>query len=264
MSFIVNINGKPQIYLANADLGTSGRAYNMSFEYDAIDVTAFSDNAHRNLLGKLTFGFRYDGLFNDAAKSSHFALNDILAPATGSAMSIWPAGVATGTVTDGTFAVPVTGVGIATARAMTYRPAGNLGDAVSLGADIFSALGTYDNIVSFGTAFSVDGAVTNSLVSSIWSHGTTSTNGAVIYLHVLSASASGGNAQWLLRMQDSSSTVAGSFFNLQAGTPGSAGNNSTFSTAAVVTGSFRAFRRFVVEMDAVSGSITVFGALGSR
>ena len=54
MSFIVNLNGKPQIYVHGYDLGTYGRTYALGFEQDAIDVTAFADVARRRIIGNQT------------------------------------------------------------------------------------------------------------------------------------------------------------------------------------------------------------------
>ena len=121
MTFQIAANGVPVIYAGSANLTTAGRALSPAIEYDAVDVTAFSDSARRNLLSVYKATVRYDGLFDgSAANSPHAALLQLLGT-TRQVVSVWMMGDGTGTE----------GMGFGSAYATPYRPGGAVGEGVA-------------------------------------------------------------------------------------------------------------------------------------
>ena len=248
MAFIVNIDGKPLIYVHNTNLGTNGRAYNAGVEYDSIDVTAFSDAAHRNILGQHTVTFRYDGLFDDAAVASHAALNDMLTNKR--TVSVWPAGDGTGTE----------GIGIGTAIAQNYRPGGNVGEFLSRGMDI-SADAQRDRLVSLGSRVVLTTGTSGTLAGPDVNGGSTATAGGGFFIHVF---AQQGTVNWLVAVQDSTGGGATGYANVATATF----NAATGGTIITFTGSLRQFRRYHVSQVAAattgSGTITIAASVSTR
>ncbi len=231
--------GRPAIYVHAANLTTAGRVMNMELSRDAVDVSAFSDSAHRNLTTLQKATVRYDGLFNDAdaigTLNSHGAIKDLLG-GTRRAMTVWPAGDGTGTL----------GVGFGSAYASSYKPVGSVGGFISLGADI-APDGTYHILTSLGS----------STVAAIGSGATfngpdvdmlaSSTGGGVVYIHVFNNSGT-GSVNVFLSDGTASGAVAtsvGTIYTFPAGV------TSSSTIYAIGSGTnVRRWRRYNVSLTA--------------
>lgn len=250
MSFIVNVNGKPQVFVHTSNLGTIGRMYGMGVEAPSIDVTAFGDSARRNILGQETVSIRYDGLFDSA--SAYQQIKDFFQNKR--LISIWP---------DGAYA-SAKGAALTTAIAQQFRPAGQMGEVLSIGFEVISDA-QFDNAISY------QGLVTTSTLftSTTQDIATNNTSGGAFFIHILSASASGGGSpQWVCRFQDSDSDVAGNFTLVADGTSGitvfNISNGGATSIVQTTTATLRRYHRFRASLDATTGSIIFMAGFGKR
>ena len=249
MSFIVNLNGKPQIYVHGYDLGTYGRTYALGFEQDAIDVTAFADVARRRIIGNQTVTLRYDGLFDSTGTGPHTAINDLRG--TQRTISVWPDGMSVG----------ATGAAILRANAQMYRPAGNMGEVLSLGFDITSDA-RYDVVYSYDTKIAT--STTGQYTSPTYDRGASSTAGGVFFVHIFTCSASGGNTRWTLRWQDATADISGSFAAVDGIGAYQANSGTILATYQTSTGNVFRYNRFRASLDADSGNITFVAGFGGR
>ena len=245
MTFIVNIGDKPQIFVHAYNLGTQGRTYQIGYEADAIDVTAFVDTARRKIIGNHTVTMRYDGLFDSA--NSHLFIRDVFQNKR--LISVWPSGAT----------ASATGAAIATAFAQQYRPAGAMGEVLSLGFDIVSD-------AQFDTVYAYDGVIatstTGQYTSPTYDLGTPNPSGGMFFVHVIACSASGGNTRWTLRWQDSTADISGSF-NAVSGINAYQATTATSTTQSMTGTTFR-YHRFRASLDADSGNIQFLAGFGIR
>ena|SRR3990167_855600 len=242
MTFSIAMAGVPVIYAGSANLTTAGRALAPAIEYDAVDVTAFSDSARRNLLGLHGVTVRYDGLFDGSANASpHAALLQLLG-STRQIVTVWMMGDGTGTE----------GVGLGSAYAAMYRPSGAVGEAVSLGADIGQD-GRWDRIVSLGSATSVQLAASATFAGPDIDGLATATGGGAFFVHVF-ARATGTMS---FRLQDSTGGLGTGYTNVTGATGtfvGSAGIG--ISTILTFSTNLQRYRRIHVTTIAGGGTGT--------
>lgn len=247
MSFIVNINGKPQIFMSGYDLGSYGRAYALGAESDVIDVTAFADSARRKVLGNQQVTIRYDGLFD--AGTPYLAVRDLMGSAR--TITIWPDGLTVGG----------TGAGLAQGFVNQYRPEGNMGEILSLGFDITSDA-QFDVVYAYDTKVAT--STTGQYTSPTYDKTVASTAGGVFFVHIFTCSASGGNTRWTLRWQDSTADVSGDFAAVSGISAYQANSGTILSAYQTSTGSVLRYNRFRASLDASSGNITFVAGFGAR
>lgn len=242
MTFQVAMAGVPVIYAGSANLTTAGRALSPAIEYDAVDVTAFSDSARRNLLGQHGVTVRYDGLFDgSAAQSPHAALLQLLGT-TRQIVTVWMMGDGTGTE----------GIGLGSAYAAMYRPGGAVGEAVSLGADIGQD-GRWDRAVSLGSSTSVQLAASATFAGPDIDGLGTTTGGGAFFVHVF-ARATGTMS---FRLQDSAAGGGAGYTNVTGATATLVGSAGTgISTILTFTTLLQRFRRINVTTIAGGGTGT--------
>ena len=243
MTFQIAMAGVPVIYVGSANLTTAGRALSPAIEYDAVDVTAFSDSARRNLLGLHGVTVRYDGLFDGSAttNSPHGALVALLGT-TRQIVTVWMMGDGTGTE----------GVGLGSAYAAMYRPSGAVGEVVSLGADIGQD-GRWDRAVSLGSSTSVQLAASATFAGPDIDGLATWTAGGACFIHVF-ARATGTMS---FRLQDSAGGGGTGYTNVTGATAtfvGSAGIG--ISTILTFTTLLQRYRRIHITTLAGGGTGT--------
>jgi hypothetical protein len=246
---VVLIGGKPQLYVHNADLGTSGRVANPSIQHDMVDAVTWADNGHRALPGQQTVTMSFTGLFDSTAEASHEVLNGLQSNAR--VASYYPDGdTAAGTV-RGTG----TGIGFGSLRASVYNFSGGVGELLESGGDLTQEGTAEIPLQSLAAKAGVTGSTTNIVADSPFA--ASSTAGGAFYIHVFDNSASGGNARWTVALHHGSSTAAGSFAVLAPAT-GTFGNGTTTGTRIVIAPgtTIRRFTRAVINRDANSGSLT--------
>jgi hypothetical protein len=244
--------GRPIIYVRDANLSTSGRVVLTGIEYDAVDVTAFADSAHRNLLGQPSVTFRFDGLFDGSGLASHNALVDLLG--TRRAVTVWMEGDGTGTM----------GIGLGSAGAEQYRPGGNVGEYVSVGANIIQD-GTWDKPVSLGSSTLVAlGASATFAGPDVDGLGTT-TGGGAFFIHCF-VMATGTLS---FRLQDSAAGGGAGYTNVTGATAtfaGVGGGGTTFGTILTFTTLLQRYRRINITtiVGGGTGTVTFQASVGTR
>lgn len=226
------------IYCHDADLTLDGRVGDPNLGYEAIDVTTFDDTARRNSPGLEVNTFAYTGLYEDSAQRSYQTIKDMLDGKLTRVVSVFLNG-------DGSGAV---GYGLPSAYAnMTFN--GGPGEAEEVEGS-FQQDGTKHQIV----AVVAKSEVTTNTTSGTYDRGaaSTSTAGGAMYLHIFGNEATGGNDQWIIRVQDAT-TATGAYSDFATFT---AGSGVTTGTVIEVAGTFNRFVRVSRELDATTGTLS--------
>lgn len=233
---VIAQNRKRLLYANDGDLTIDGVAENPEQGNESVDVTTFNDGARRMNPGVQTASVAYSGLFTDGAGRSYQVLKNMLGATA--AVSFYAN-------TDGSSQI---GMGLAAAYVESDGFQGGPGESETIDAS-FVQDGQWDLITSLGSK----GSITTNTVTGTYDRGVgaTSTSGGVAYVHVFSNAASGGNAQWILRLQ-SATTATGAYADEATLTIGS---GTTVGTSLVFSGTFNRFVRGSLERDATSGTI---------
>lgn len=226
------------LYLNDGDMTVDGNAMNPEYGNETVDVTTFNDAARRNIPGLGLFTVSYTGFYTEGAGRSYSVLTGLLGASSTAAASFFQNGDGSGSL----------GVGLAAAWVDTDGFQGAPGEAETIDANVVQD-GTWDNIISLGSK----GSVTASAVTGTYDRGVgaTTTAGGVAYLHIFANAASGGNAQWIVRLQ-SATTATGAYSDEATLT---IGNGTTLGTSLSFTGVFNRFVRGSLQRDATSGTL---------
>ena len=113
--------------------------------------------------------------------------------------------------------------------------------------------GLAERILSLGVKATVTASANGTSIDNLAS----SANGGVFYWHVLAATATGGNAQWKIRLEESSNDGGGDAFADTHSTEQVIANGVPTSGKVTFTGTLEQYVRQAIELDATSGSLTV-------
>jgi hypothetical protein len=203
------------------------------------DVTVLGDTGRKWFRGTGEDVASWSGLFDDGASGSDVIMDGLRAATVSQVISIWSGDTVLGNQGYGS------GDGWSVGPEITSR----VGNMVEMSAEI--QLGLMDRLKSLGPLVSKTATFNG---TSIDDAASSSSGGKWIY-HIVTFSATGGNARWQIVLQDSA-------------------NNSTFATVAsesvnitavgaarrVFTGTLRRYVRVRVVLDATSGTLEFFAA----
>lgn len=225
------------IYCHDADLTLDGRVADPDLQYEPVEVTTFDDDARRNSPGLEVNTFAYTGLYEDAAQRSYETIKTMMDARETRAVSVFFNGDGSGSV----------GYGLPSAYA-NLSFSGGPGEAEMVEGE-FQQDGTKHNIVSVVAK----SEVTTNSTSGTYDRGATGTTtaGGALWLHIFDNEASGGNAQWIIRLQDAT-TATGAYSDFATFT---AGSGVTTGTVIEVAGTFNRFVRVTRERDATTGTL---------
>ena len=237
MAAIIAMSRNRVIYCHDADLTLDGRVADPDLAFDPVDVTTFEEDAHRNNPGLQMNTFGYTGLYEDSAQRSYQTIKDMLDGKLARVVSVFFNGDGSGSV----------GYGLPGAYAnMAFS--GGPGEAEEV-EGAFTQDGTKHQVVSIVAK----GEVTTNSTSGTYDRGAgaTTTAGGAMYVHIFTNESSGGNTDWIVRLQDAT-TATGVYSDFASLTVGS---GTTLGTAIEVTGTFNRFVRVTRVLDADSGTL---------
>lgn len=236
---VINTGRQKVMYLNDSDLTLDGRVIDPAFGYNPVDVTTFNDSSERNQPGNKTATVSFSGLYNSTAQRTWDALTGALANGAAGTFS----SVSVYLETD---APGAPGVGMSATFPSNLAPAGAPGEAEEMSCE-FVQQNTWHSL----TSLVGKGSVTNDATGTVIDRGAASTAGGVLYAHIFAAAASGGSAEWTVRLQDAS-TATGTYVDRATLTVGS---GTVTGSAISFTGTFRRFVRVFADRDATSGTL---------
>lgn len=207
-------------------------------------VTTWADAGDKFIPGLESPVASWEGFFEDTALTGEDVAFDDLktAAATGRVLSFLPHGDIIERVVYSSGAVLY----------VVHSNVSRIGNAVVATADI-NINGTVDRGKSLGPKHT--SAIVADTNGTIIDDGSASAAGGVLTVHVFTFTATGGNAQWIMRLQ--MDTVVG------FGTPTDA-VTATFTAVGAqrvtFTGTFEQFVRIQFDLDATSGSLIAFAS----
>lgn len=236
MSLLVAKGGKPDIYIHDADLGDNGRVATPQLSAQTQPSTTFNDSGVTRRVGLKDISLAYEGLFDGASQKSHAALNDLRTNRR--IVSVYYEGDTLGNE----------GIVLNSAHAETYESPVTVGELVPLNASIMQS-GAEKEVVSLYAKPSA--AITATANGSSVDNGASSSNGGSLIVHVFTFTASGGNAQWIAHIQESSDDGVGdAWADIDTITISAVG-----AQEVTWTGATERYLRVRWELDATSGSL---------
>jgi hypothetical protein len=240
---------KPVFYVHNADLGTYGRLINPDLADDVVDVAAWVDGGHRSRPGLQNITAQFRALFDDTSTASHAVITDLLDNER--AASVYVDGDASSSP----------GIGLGSVRARNYAGAGSVGDVYEVSCELYQQ-NTWDTLRSLEALATYTAATAT---GSILDDGASNTSGVGFYVHVMSNSASGGNAQWIVEVHHSTSTTAASFATLTGAVLTVPSGTATGTVLSIASGTtVNRYTRVKIVRDATSGNLKVQAGLARR
>ena len=198
--------------------------------------TTFNDSGVKRKVGLHDISLAYEGLFDSASQKSHAALNDLRTNRR--IVSVYYEGDTLGNE----------GIVLNSAHAETYESSITVGEIVPLNAQI-SQSGVEKQVVSLYAKPTA--AITATTNGSSVDNGASSSAGGSLIVHVFTFTASGGNAQWIAHIQESSDDgAADAWADLATVNIGAVGGFEV-----TWTGATERYLRVQFELDATSGSL---------
>lgn len=239
---------KPVFYVHNADMGTYGRLINPDLADDTVDVAAWKDGAHRMRPALQNISAQFRALFDDTSTASHAVITDLLDNERVASVYV-----------DGD-AVASPGIGLGSIQARNYAAAGSVGDVLEVSCELYQQ-NTWDTLRSLVEL----ATYTASSTGTILDDGASNTSGVAFYVHVMSNSASGGNARWIVEVHHSTSTTAASFATLTGASLTVPSGTATGTVVSIASGTtVNRYTRVVIVRDATSGNLKVQAGLARR
>ena len=240
---VIQMNRQRLIYVHDADLTLDGRVADPAIGFESVDVTTFNDSAQRANPGLQANSFAYSGLYENSVQRSYRTIRDMVGTSGVDAVTRT---VSVFFESDGS---SKEGFGLSAANAVNMTFEGGPGEAEAVSGD-FQQDGTYDQIISLGPK----GTITADTLTGTYDRGATasSTAGGALFVHIFGNAASGGNTNWIVRLQDAT-TATGAYSDVATLTVGS---GTTLGTAITFTGNFDRFVRGSFQEDSTTGTLS--------
>jgi len=179
-----------RVYLDDADISGSSSSIELPEERVLNDKTTFGNSGRKYQDGPTEDKISWEGLFENA--SSDDQADEELQALLGSEVvgTFWPAGDAVGEI----------GRGSPTCMGRNYRISTRIPEMVLATAEIESNA-TLERLIALQTKDAT--AISATENGSSVDNSASSSNGVAWYYHVFTLTASGGNAKWVLHLQDS-------------------------------------------------------------
>jgi hypothetical protein len=223
-----------RVYLDEHDISGVLTGFDHSPEHQLVEATVFTDTARKHSRGLGEETWSLESLF-DSGDDGDAA---IVALRSGSGlMTLWPGGDA----------IEKVGVSGSAVQASNYSGGVRVGELVA-----FRAQGQWEQVTDRLVSLGTESTVTSTTAGTSIDDGGASADGGVFVVHVLAFSATGGNAQWVIDLEESDDDGALDDF--------AAVDSITFSAVgaerSTFAGAFEQYVRVKATLDASSGSIT--------
>lgn len=228
-----------RVYFSDADIGTAMTSFTAGIGLQMLDITALGDGAEGFISGVRQDSVGGEAMFNNSrgidAVIGGDHIGNFKAPGTVD-VSLVSFLIGTGT---GNRAFCGTVIANEVSNPINVKELVQQSFSLQMN-------GTLANALHYGVKKSITATTLNGTIDNV----VESTGGGQMYCHVFGFSASGGNLQWLLRIQDSSDTVSWTTVStIQATATGG-------KQPVVAVGTIDRWTRGTVILDADSGSIT--------
>lgn len=235
-----------QVYVHDGDLTAWSTMFEFGQERQLAERTAFSHQGRRFTPGLTEPGWNFEGFYGTASGEPDDVLWALRGATAGQIISHYPEGDANGNV----------GYVGRNSKSRTMVDSARVGELVTIRAS-GTVSPIVDRTVSLGAKPSSAITVTTTGPSYDRGSGADTTDLLVrFYVHIFEITASGGNAQWSLRFQESSDDGATDAFDAVSGSPivKSGGETGGF-VSEISSHDLERYVRYQFSIDATSGTL---------
>ncbi len=227
-----------KLYVAQYDLTAALTNVQVNPSAKLLDKTVLGDDGMKHQRGIEDGSIAIEGYYEDtAAFGLDVALDALKADTDGEVATYWPAGDTR----------EYLGYSAGAALLEGYEYTSRVGSLVTARANLVGN-GTFDRPKSLNAKKTVTASTNETSIDDAAS----SSAGGIFIVHIVAFSATGGNAQWKLHLQESSDDGSGDAFAAIS----SITITAVGATRVTFSGAFERYVRLRAERDATSGSLT--------